>query len=293
MKMKDSISKALIISMVLFLALIQSSSADDSAIIVKCEDLFNAGKYEESNALLKSIYERDPDNLDVYWMIARNYFQMDEVIPLEKNKREKLLMYKIAEGWALKGYNKNPDIAENAFLVGVTMSMQVLANGIAATIVRDRKKAQKIEQYFIQASEAKEMRINNEFMNTKAAANLALGIFYRKIPESELLVVLIGTKGDMDKSVMYLKKAQSSFPKFMEINKELGVSLICRSRRRKNPQDMEEGRKYLQKVLILPVEKELDRIDQEDAQRLLDDPSLACGYSRVRQEKIEENHLGG
>lgn len=291
MKMKNSISKALIISMVMCLTLAPFLSADDSAIIIECEKLFNEGKYKQSNALLKLLYERDPDNVDVYWMTARNYYQMGEIIPLEKNKREKLMMYRISQSWALKGYNKNPEIAENAFFVGVAMSMQVLVQGIAASMVRDRTKAKKIELYFKQTLEAKEIRVNDEFMNTNAAANFALGIFYRKVPESDLIVILIGTKGDMDKSVMHLKKALSSFPNQMEFNKELGVSYFCRGKRRKNPQDMEEGKKYLNRVLELPVEKELDKIDHEDARKLLDDPSLACGYSRVRQEEVDDDSI--
>jgi len=80
MKMRNLISRILLISMVICLTLTQLLNADNSAITAKCEKLFNEGNYEQSNTLLKALLETEPNNLDVYWMMSRNYYRMGESI---------------------------------------------------------------------------------------------------------------------------------------------------------------------------------------------------------------------
>ena len=91
-----------------------SSAADDpEAIIAEAARLNDTEKFEESNQLLMKLAQTDPDHPDVYWKIAQNFYDLGERIPIEQ-KDKKLDMYIKCEEWAKKGYDKNPDLADNA-----------------------------------------------------------------------------------------------------------------------------------------------------------------------------------
>jgi hypothetical protein len=93
----------------------------------------------------------------------------------------------------------------------------------------------------------------------------------------------------MDKSIDHHKKAVGAFPKNIEYNKELGVSYLCRYTNDEEAADLAEGKKWLNKALSLTADDSLEKIDQADCKKLLADPSLACGYSRVQQENVSED----
>jgi len=272
-------------------AIVLPAVAEESVkeMMEKADKLADQEKFKESNEILKKVAEKDPDHPDVYWKISQNYYDIGERMDIEENKDAKLEMYVKAEEWAKKGYDKNPELADNAFWMAVGMSQQAQTKGIASTLISDRTLAKRMEEYYIKSTKAKEYHYRTDNADTIAAAHFALGQFYRKIPDSFFVGLLMGTRGDMDKSVEHAKKAVQMYPHNVEYNKELGVSLMCRGQREDEPGDIEEGKKYLKKVTQMKADSELDRIDQKDAKKLIEDPSLACGYSRVQQEEVSEN----
>lgn len=269
----------------------RAAGDEAEAIIREATRLADEEKFEQANKLLMDLAAKQPDHPDVYWKISQNYYDIGERIDIEKDKAKKLDMYVKAEEWAKKGYDKNPDLADNAFWMAVGMSQQAQTKGVAATLLSDRTLAKRIEEYYIKSAEAKEFHYKEKNSDTIASAHFALGQFYRKIPDSFFVGLLMGTRGDMDKSVEHAREAVKMYPANVEYNKELGVSLLCRGQRKDQSADVEEARKYLNKVLELPADDALDKIDQTDARRLLDDNSLACGYSRVQQEEVSEGDL--
>jgi hypothetical protein len=273
---------------VVVLAVLESPAGQHSDMD-KAIGLYELQKYEESNLVLIKISEETTDNEDVYWMIARNYFYMGDSIPIEKNKDKKLEMYILCEKWARKGYEKDPDLADNPFFVAVGMAKQAETNGIISSIISDRTGPSKIEDFFQKSLAAKDFHEKTERTDTRAGAHMALCIFYRKIPDSSIVKIITGTKGDADKSVDHCRKALARFPKDIQSQKELGASLLCRGQRNDNDKDMQEGKSYLETLLKQKHEIELELIDQEDSRKLLLDPSLACGYSRVQQEDVDVN----
>jgi tetratricopeptide (TPR) repeat protein len=262
-----------------------------SELFKKAEKLADEEKYEESNELFKQVMEKQPDHPDVYWKIAMNYYDMGERIDIDANKAKKLEMYEKCEEWARKGYKKDPDLADNAFWMAVGISQQIQTKGIAQSLIADRSVAEKIEKYYLEAVKADEYHYKTDNANTISSAHYALGIFYRKMPSFPGVGFILGVSGDMDESVEHHQKALELFPDNVEYNKEMGVSYLCRGQKEDNAEDMRKGTEYLQKVLELPAENKLDKIDKKDAQRLLDDPSLACGYSRVQQEEVSAGDI--
>jgi tetratricopeptide (TPR) repeat protein len=269
----------------------RASGADAAAIIAQAQALSDQEKFEDANKLLLDLAKQDPDNPDVYWKIAENYYDIGERIDIEKDKDKKLSMYKQCEAWAKKGYDRNPGLADNAFWMAVGMSQQAQTNGIAMTLLSDRTLAKRIEDFYLKSSQAKDFHYRTKDADTISSAYFALGQFYRKIPDSFIVKLLMGTKGDMDKSVEDCKKAVQMYPNDIEYNKELGVSYLCRGEKNDNASDTAEGKKWLEKAMALPAENALDRIDQADSKKLIADPSLACGYGRVQQEEVSEDEF--
>jgi len=266
----------------LFFLLFGLSPAEIDQMIKKADQLEDEGKYEESNKILFEVLKEDPNNKYAYWMIARNYYNIGELIPTEKEK-EKLDYYIKCEEWARKGAEKNPEVAESYFYIAVGMSQQALVKGIAKSLAL----ADDIEEMYIKTLEM-HPTYRTETDSTEANAHFALCQFYRKVPESRLMKLFFGTRGDMDKAVEHCRKAVKLYSNRIDYNKEMGIALICRGNRRNISKDIEEGKKWLKKTLELPAETEIDRIDQRDAQKILNDPKLACGYSRVKQEEVTE-----
>ena len=288
---KRVIAALFIFSLAVVLTARAQAPADPAEVIAQANVLADQEKFKEANDLLLKLAQTNPDHPDVYWEISQNYYDIGERIDIKKDKNGKMAMYKKAEEWAKKGLAKNPKLADNAFWLAVALSQQAQTQGIASTLMNDRTLAKRIEQYYLQAANAKEFHYKDTNSNTVASANFALGQFYRKIPESTIVGMLMGTKGDIEKSVKHCRIAVKMFPNNIEFQKELGVSLLCRGTRKDDPKSTAEGKAVLNGVLKMKPENALDRQDIADAKRLIADPSLACGYSRVQQEEVSDSNF--
>ncbi len=295
-----SINKLGVLSLLALIALITvfagsgatgqpAEAQDEAALFESAVKLADEEKYEESNKIFMQIAKKSPNHPDVYWKISMNFYDIGERIDIEKDKDGKMDMYLKAEEWGQKGYDKNPGLADNTFWTAVGLSQQAQTRGIASTLLSDRTLAKRIEDMYTLAINAKEFHYVEKNSNTIASAHFALGQFYRKIPDSFFVGLLMGTRGDMDKAVEHAAKAVEMFPNNVEFTKEAGVARLCRGMREDDDKDIAEAEKYLNKVLTLEPETVIDEIDHADAKRLLGDHSLACGYSRVQQEEVSDD----
>jgi len=259
--------------------------AEISEMVKKADAVQDDGKYEESNKILMDVLKADPNNRDVYWMIARNYYNIGETLPSSK-ENEKLDYYLKVGEWARKGTEKNPNVAENYFYTAVGMSQEALVRGIA----RSLGKAKEIEKYYIKTLDM-HPTYKTATDSTEANANFALCQFYRKVPESSIMKILFGTRGDMDKAVTHCAAAVKILPDQIEYTKEMGMVLVCRGTRRNISNDVEVGKRWLAKTQAMNAKTVIDKIDQQDSLKVMKDPKLACGYSRVKQEEVSESEI--
>ena len=286
----------IVVGMLVMLSLVVMTAraqapADPAAVIAQANVLADQEKFKEANDLLLALLKTNPNHPDINWEISQNFYEMGERIDIKKDKDGKMKMYQQAEVWAQKGLKQNPNLADNSFWLAVALSQQAQTRGIASTLMNDRTLAKRIEQYYLKAASAKEFHYKDTNSNTVASANYALGMFYRKIPESTIVGLLMGTKGDIEKSVKYGRVAVKMFQNNIEFAKELGVALLCRGDRNDDPKSTAEGKAVLNGVLKMKPENALDRIDLADSRKLIADPSLACGYSRVQQEEVSDQNF--
>ena len=103
--------------------------------------------------------------------------------------------------------------------------------------------------------------------------------------------LIAGTKGSLDKSLEFHTKSNTTCTDRIGNTKEWGATQTCIGTKRKDDAMLAQGQQTLQRVLTLPAVTKKDQIDHRHAQAMIDDPSIACGYSRDGQQEIDEAKL--
>lgn len=76
MKIKTGAIKFTLIMAVIFTSWALPQAGERPPVIVKADELYETGRFEESNKLLVPFAKTSPDNIDVYWMVARNFYEI-------------------------------------------------------------------------------------------------------------------------------------------------------------------------------------------------------------------------
>lgn len=264
-----------------------AGDASCDGLIEKAEKEWMAGDYDASDKVLEQARKTCPDRAEVYWRMARNEYDRIEDIPREKKPGKDALVkrYRGVEELAGKCMELDPKDGNCWQWKGIGMGRRGTTQGILNSL----GEAAELEDTFLKAAElAPEYRSEDGTANALGDVYNALGQFYRVVPEwlcTFGIKQIVGTCGDLDKSVEYNRKAVAREPKRIEYAKELGVSLICRGRQKDKPADVAEGKKVLEELQSYPSLKSTDDIDKGHARDIVADPSLACGYSRDAQQE--------
>jgi tetratricopeptide (TPR) repeat protein len=269
-------------------------SADDKScdeFIQDSEQLWLGGKFDESDKALDAVIKICPDRAEAYWRKGRNIYDRIEAIPRDKKPDSSVLIerYVELEGLADKCIELDENDGDCWMWRGIGIGRHATTQGVLKSLWM----ATEVEEAWIKAiSLNPQYRAENGSANTMGDCNHALGMFYRVVPEWLCyfpLKQIFGTCGDKKKSVEYQRKAVARELKRIEYHRGLGVSLLCYGQSYDVPEAVEEGKKVLQELLLLPEIKPYDKIDKEHARMLLEDPSLACGYQRdTQQEQSQE-----
>ncbi len=266
-------------------AAISAQPAAQSPLLDEAERLWLASKFTDSNTVLEKLLASEPQNADALWRTARNYYGIGENLPLSQ-KDERYKLYLLVEDYGRKCIKADPESGHCYFWTSVGMGRQGTVKGILTQM----RHAKEMRDLWTKAAKIQKQpfRSSNGIYNMPADCYLALGIFYRLTPDWWVAKTILGFRGSIDTSVEYLRKALTFEPDRMEYLKELGVSLLCRGTKFKKPEDIEEGKKYLQRTQTLPIYKAVDKIDKAHAPLLIADPNMACAYSRDGQQEITE-----
>ena len=252
---------------------------------------FCMGNYEFYKSLEnceKAVQYKQEDFL-IRAMMCLNYYEIGEQMNAKNSqeRKKKIELYNRMISVAKEGIKYAPDKGECYFMRGLANARLSTTKGVFSSLFS----AKKIEKDWLEAIKHSSDYVSPKNENLQASSYIAIGTYYRLCPDFFLLKLLFGIKGDMDKAVNYCTKAYELDPTRIEIVKELGISYISRGLKRKNQEDISEGKKYLELVESLPLRLKTDSIDKEHSKILLNNINLCPGYSRDQQQDISEEEF--
>ncbi len=255
-------------------------------LIARSETAYESRDYDATDEVLDRLIELYPDRAEPYWRKARNVYIRYEDLPREKKPDKDTLVKAYDEVIALsqKCMEKDPDDGNCYMWYCVGLGRKGTTEGTFASAMV----APDLEKNMLKGIElAPQYKSASGTANTLGDLYQMAGQFYRIVPEWACAFPIrkvVGTCGDLEKSVEYNRKAAERDPNRIEYVKELGISLVCLGQKRDDPAKVKEGLETLGKVESMKVIKKSDEVDKVHAKMLLQDPDLACGYSRDKQQ---------
>jgi len=244
-------------------------------------------EFEESLKDCQAALNFKPNDFLIRAMMCLDYYEIGEKLDVRKRdeKEKKIVIYETMVKIANEGISAAPDKGECYFMRGLANARMATTKGIFSELFS----AKQIENDWLVSVDRKSDYTTPNGENLQASSCVALGVYYRLCPTFFMLRWVFGISGDLDKAVFYCRKAYELDPTRIEIVKEYGVALITRGLDRKNQEDIDLGKKFLQMVPMLPLRLQTDKVDIAHSKMLLNDISLCPGYSRDEEQDISED----
>jgi hypothetical protein len=251
------------------------------------EELYAAGEFKAGLTAARKRFAADPTDADITWHLARFIFEVGEEIDRNDTSVDKVAMYSEMVYVAEKGLEIRPDDPHIRFARGVGTGRLGTTRGVIASLFS----AKHIEADWLYV-----VRSGFEYSSIDGSerlpcdADLALGMFYRLVPDSFIVQMIAGTRGSRSKAEAHLKTADRCATDRIGTIKELGVTQSCMGTKG-DASAAAAGRATLNRALAVTPTNDLDRLDQRHTRMLLDDPSIACGYSRDGQQDLDTDKI--
>jgi tetratricopeptide (TPR) repeat protein len=254
------------------------------------EVLYGEARMEEGLALARKQLAANPDDAELYRHVVRFLFEKGEMVHKDDKSMDKVALYKEMYDLSNKGLELDPGNAHLLFNRGIALGRLSTTRGVLSSLMNLKG----VEEDWLAAAAAPyRYQAIAGAEHLPCDTYLTLGIFYRLVPDWWIVGVLAGTRGDLDKSLAWLEKANQCRPNRIRTLKELGVTQLCIGDSRKQPEMIERGRATLIHMRTLPKAHTHSEIDKEHALLLINDPSLACEYSRDGQQENDREKLEG
>jgi tetratricopeptide (TPR) repeat protein len=245
-----------------------------------------AGQDLEADTLLRQIRVQFPKVPKVYWLMAKLLFFRAEKLP-ETNLegKEKLLLE--GKEWAKIGVELDPNNINTQLYYGTMVGRLATTKGVlnAAWYASDVKDA------WQKAIETKGYYRFPTAHTAMGAVHYGMGVLYRVLPDSWWLSVLFSVRGNIDKSIQHIEMALETCDDTPELFTELVSSYLCKWERDDDEDAKKKAEQAIQRCLSVKPKEPLHEASQRDCERLRVDPSLACGYSRDRQQETDVSKL--
>lgn len=259
---------------------------DPSSPYWDLEVLYHREKHMEGAKLAEQRYAETKDpHLTLH--IARFWYQHlegDETTP----KKERAAIYERMIELLDAGIAADPNDGHLPFARGVVMARLATAKGVLASL----SMADDIESAWLaSANSGYTYHSIGTQEQLPCDAWLALGIYYRILPDSWLIKMLAGVRGNLNQSLaMHQKSLACSGPRIRTL-KEMAATQLCIGTTRDEPAMIEAGKASINRYLRIPPVMQAEVIDIKHGARLLADPELACEYSRDGQQDLDEKQL--
>jgi hypothetical protein len=240
-----------------------------------------AGDLLGSAARFAEIAALAPERGDVCWRAARNHWRFGERSLLAR--RGDSGHYRAAEIWASRGLERDPACGACALWKYAAMGRLAQERGLLWA-ARHMDEMRDLLELGLSLRPADRDSNGNV---TMANLHYAAAVFYRMIPEGFWLGMLLGVRGDPERSLRHIREALAISPGRVDYSVEQGAILLCLGDRRGNQERTSEGLAALERSLSLPELLETESIDKAYARVLLREPGKACGFTRVGFMNLE------
>jgi tetratricopeptide (TPR) repeat protein len=277
--------------MLLLLSWAKIAAADDARPALPHHDLellYHQGEYQKGLEITARKLASAPDK-DLHWMKVRFMFEIGERFQRTDASVDKEAWYKEMLAAADAGLALAPGDPHLRFGRGIAMGRLGTTRGVLSSLFM----AKDVEQDWLGVANAKGFfyqSIGNEEL-LPCDAYHALGIFYRLVPDWWIVQVIAGTRGDLDRSLDFHRKAVGCNPDDIDNWKELGATELCIADKNGDQAMLASGLTSLSRALALPARTERERIDHRHSNMLIAQPKLACEYSRDGQQDLDESKL--
>lgn len=246
------------------------------------------GASRKAMAILRNVLRQEPDNTEAMWKLARLAYDLGELLdPEDRETRAELYAEMVAR--TSRCVELEPTAAPCLHFLATGKGRAATTRGLLSAL----REASSVEGAWLKAwQHAADDDVAPNGDPLKANIAYGLSVFYRLVPDLWIVRVVIGTRGDIDKSVDYIRRAHALQPDRLEIAKELGVALICRGSKKKDEANTREGRALLQAIVAGEWDDRDPRsfgdTDRRHARELLDLPaSKVCAYSRDGYQEVD------
>lgn len=250
------------------------------------EVLYDQEEHVEGEKRARELYAASGDPHLTLHIARFAYQRLEGDTTTPKNEREAI--YEDAIALLDEGIAAAPDDAHLKFARGVVLARLGTTRGVLASL----RLATDVESAWTATIDS-DYRYHSIGTQERLPcdAYLALGIFYRLVPDWWIVKVIAGTRGDLDKSLELQKKGVACAPKSIRNLKELGVTQMCIGTRRNDEAMIAAGRESINAYFKLKPTMQAEVIDMKHGALLLKDPEMACEYSRDGQQDLDKAKL--
>ncbi len=258
----------------------------------KAEMAIHDEKFELANKYLEQAKQKDAKNHMIYWLSAKN-LMFEGLRQEEKATKIKGKLFNQGYKEALKCRDLSPETYNCEVHVGSLLGRVMTNAGIWSALFN----ASKVEKAFLNANRLANSGKSQHYRYSSGNEGIgvsafALGIMYRMAPHGWFMKLLSPVDGDFVKSIKFHKQNLNMNPMEPESHTELGASYLCKWLTDKDDQAKADGISVLNKCRSLPKPtKKTTMMSYKDCSKLINQPKLACGYSKDRQQETDPDKI--
>ena len=232
-------------------------------------------KLLESARLYEVIVGKRPGAAHTYWRVARNYWRYGESLPFE-DKRQRVRFFSMAKEWAQRGIDVDSECAECMLWKFVAMGRLATTRGL----ITAARTVDEMASLLDRGIELAPNWVDTSYNSTLGNLYYSGAVFFRVLPDWFWMTWFVGVRGDLGKSLRYIRRAVEISPVRVDYRVELGAVLLCLGKEKRKPRRTSEGIAVLRQARNMSPQLSTDHVDIAYAGLLIENPHKACGFSR-------------
>lgn len=254
------------------------------------EEGFRRSLFERRVELMEGYLARNPRDVDAHWLVSNDIMRVGESYDssnpdeLEKARESLEKAIKIAENCL----ELRPNFPLCQFFLGAAIGKIATIDGIFASL----SKGKHVLGLWVSAYDSKMDYQFDDGYALQGIVRYALGIYHRVVPDFFLLRWVFGLSGDLDISIA-MHQESIKFPGGSRpcAYLELSVAMLCKSKGNTKHELTAKAFSHLDRISNETTNSEDTLICIQDASRIRQDPSQACGYTKARQQATDEDAI--